>query len=197
MKGFGLLGNALIILTVIIVVKMYLDSDHYNLKCIVSDEDGKKYCVRDGHKIQEAADLLARVSSKMKELVKYMGNKYPDRENVKRLVKNFNPQKIVETLPTDELTAYSENKGEKLAFCLRKTKKGKKLVNEHLLTFVAIHELSHVMSKNIGHGSEFWENFKFLLINAEKSGIHQPKDYKKDSEVYCGMTIHDNPYYDL
>jgi hypothetical protein len=197
MKGFGLLGNALIILTVIIVVKMYLDSDHYNLKCIVSDEDGKKYCVRDGHKIQEAADLLARVSGKMKELVKYMGNKYPDRENVKRLVKNFNPQKIVETLPTDELTAYSENKGEKLAFCLRKTKKGKKLVNEHLLTFVAIHELSHVMSKNIGHGSEFWENFKFLLINAEKSGIHQPKDYKKNSEVYCGMTIHDNPYYDL
>jgi hypothetical protein len=197
MESFGLLGNALILLTLIIVIKMYLDSDHYNLKCIISDEDGKKYCVRDGSKIQEAADLLAKVSVKMEKLVKYMGNKYPERENVKKLVNNFNPQKIVETLPTDELTAYSENKGEKLAFCLRKSKRGKQLVNEHLLTFVAIHELSHIMTKSIGHGSEFWENFKFLLINAEKAGIHQPKDYKKNSEIYCGMSIHDNPYYDL
>jgi len=197
MSNLGLLGNALIVLTVILSIKMYLDSDHYNLKCIVSDEDGNKYCVRDGHKIQEAADLLARVTKKMKELVNYMGKHYPKRENVKRLVDNFDPKKVVETLPTDELTAYSENKGEKLAFCLRKTKKGKQLINEHLLTFVAIHELSHVMSKKVGHGPEFWENFKFLLINAEKAGIHQPKDYKKNNEVYCGMNIHDNPYYDL
>ena len=49
----------------------------------------------------------------MKELVSYMGEKYSQRDNVKRLVENFNPRKIHETLPTSEYTAYSENKGEK------------------------------------------------------------------------------------
>ena len=56
-------------------------------------------------------------------LVFYVKEKYPDQERVKRLVDGFNPDKINETLPTSELTAYSENKGEKIAFCLNKNKK--------------------------------------------------------------------------
>ena len=51
-----------------------------------------------------------------------MGKTYPERDNVKRLVKNFNPQRVSETLPTSSYTAYSENKGEKLAFCTTTTK---------------------------------------------------------------------------
>jgi hypothetical protein len=50
--------------------------------------------------------------------------KYPDNPMVQRLVAGFNPQKVVETLPTSEYTAYSENKGEKIAFCLNPDKKG-------------------------------------------------------------------------
>ena len=45
-------------------------------------------------------------------LVEYMNTKYPDQENVRRLVEGYNPQRIMETLPTSEYTAYSENKGE-------------------------------------------------------------------------------------
>ena len=44
---------------------------------------------------------------------------------------------------------------------------------------------------------EFWENFKFILKNAVSIGIYEPKDYKKKPQKYCGMTITDNPYYDL
>ena len=126
-----------------------------------------------------------------------MKNKYPDKDNVKRLVDGFNPKKIMETLPTSKFTAYSENKGEKIAFCLnRKKNDDENLIDESTLTFVAIHELSHVMTVSIGHKSEFWENFKFLLENAKEAGIHQPVDYKKQPKEYCGMKIHDNPYYD-
>ena len=32
--------------------------------------------------------------------------------------------------------------------------------------FVALHELSHVMTVSVGHTQEFWENFKFLLKEA-------------------------------
>jgi predicted metal-dependent hydrolase len=40
--------------------------------------------------------------------------------------------------------------------------------------FVAIHEMSHTCTKSVGHKSEFWENFKFLLENAKESKIHIP-----------------------
>ena len=148
-------------------------------------------------KMEMSADLLANVTKKCKLLVYYLKNKYPDDPRVKKLVEGFNPKKINETLPTSELTAYSENKGEKIAFCLNKKKNGTKLIDLDTLTFVGYHELAHVMTTSIGHKKEFWENFKFLLENAKKANLHDPKDYKKTPEEYCGMTINDNPYYDM
>jgi hypothetical protein len=175
---------------------MYFDKSDFELKCVVSTVDGNKYCVRESGKVMENADLLARATGKCKELVNYVGQKYPDKENVQRLVKGFNPKKIMETLPTSELTAYSENKGEKIAFCLNTEKNGTEPIDEHTLTFVAIHELSHVATKSVGHKDEFWDNFKFLLLEAKEAGIHSPRDYKKEPKKYCGMMIRDNPAYD-
>ena len=100
-------------------------------------------------------------------------------------------------MPTSELTAYSENKGEKIAFCLTKTKHSSKLIDINTLTFVAIHELSHIMTTSEGHKQEFWKNFKFLLEQAKSAGIHKPRDYKKEPQKYCGMTIKDSPAFDL
>jgi hypothetical protein len=179
-------------------LKIYKDSDAYNLKCIISDVDGEKYCVRERAKLELAADLLANVAKKCKELVAYVAKKYPDNEDVQRLVQKFNPNKISETLPTSEYTAYSENKGEKLAFCLNTSKKSDaKLIDLNTLTFVAIHELSHIMTKSEGHKQIFWQNFKFLLTEAKEANIYIPVDYKKEPQPYCGMNITDNPYYDL
>jgi hypothetical protein len=184
--------------TIYCVYVYFIDAGSFDLKCIVSTVDGQKYCVREREKVQDAADLLARVTQKCQRLVEYVGKKYPDQDKVKRLVAGFHPQKVMETLPTSEYTAYSENKGEKLAFCLNKTRKGEdNMIDEHTLTFVAIHELSHICTKSIGHKSDFWENFKFLLENAKEAGIHDPTDYKKEPKEYCGMEIHDNPYYDV
>ena len=178
-------------------LKVYRDSDAYNLKCIISNVDGETYCVRDRAKLEIAADLLATVTQKCKELVIYVGKKYPDDEDVQRLVQKFNPSKISETLPTSEYTAYSENKGEKLAFCLNKTKEGNKLIDVNTLTFVALHELAHIMTVSEGHKQIFWQNFKFLLTEAKEANIYIPVDYKKNPETYCGMDITDNPLYDL
>lgn len=189
----------MIIFIILICTKMFMESDYYNLSCIVSTVDGNKYCVRvkENLKHQETVDLLARVTNKCKDLVTYLGKKYPERENVKRLVKNFNPTQVKEILPTSEFTAYSENKGEKLAFCTTTKKDGGNMIDENTLTFVAIHELSHIASKSIGHNEEFWKNFKFLLEYSKKIKIYKPIDYKKNPKNYCGMKITDNPYYDL
>jgi len=197
MEKLNCFGYLLIGFVVIMALKMYSESDVFNLKCIISHVDGNTYCVRERAKIQLAADLLANVTQKLKSLVIKMREKYPGRANVQRLVDNFNPQKVKEILPTSKFTAYSENKGEKLALCVTTTKEGNKLIDENTLTFVAIHEVAHTMTKSIGHKEEFWRNFKFLLENAVKMGIVKPIDYKKKPKKYCGMTITDNPFYDI
>lgn len=176
---------------------IYFERSDFQLKCIVSTVDGNKYCVRETNKVKESVDMLAKVTEKCKKLVVYVGEKFPDNDNMKRLVDGFNPKKVMETLPTSEYTAYSENKGEKLAFCLNTEKGGSTMIDEHTLTFVAIHELSHIATKSIGHKTEFWENFKFLLEQAKAAGIHTPRDYKKEPQKYCGMTIRDSPAFDL
>ena len=190
-------GYFIILFVIGFIIKIYFESDMFHLKCIISDEDGNTYCVRETPKLELVADLLARTTEKLKQLVAYLKDEFPNRENVKRLAEKFNPKKISETLPTSKYTAYSENKGEKLAFCTTTTKEGSKLIDENTLTFVAIHELGHVMTESVGHTKEFWQNFKFLLKNAVKIGIYKPVDYKNKPKNYCGMKITDNPYYDL
>ena len=84
---------------------------------------------------------------------------------LKRLEKGFNPKSITETLPTSEYTAYSENKGEKLALCLnKKNEDNSNLIDENTLMFVAIHELGHI---------ESLENFR--EVNSPLQG-HPDKD---------------------
>jgi|TARA_B110000495_G_C22983180_1_gene578186 predicted metal-dependent hydrolase len=196
-RDISISGYVLAIFVVGVALKMYLESDAFNLKCIVSNVDGNKYCVRERAKLQLAADLLAKITQKLKKLTASLGEKYPNRENVKRLVENFNPRKVKEILPTSEYTAYSENKGEKLAFCTTTTKTGDKLIDENTLMFVGIHEIAHVMTKSIGHNKEFWDNFKFMLEHAVEIKLYNPIDYKEKPKKYCGMQITDNPFYDM
>lgn len=193
----SILLYVIIAFVIFVGLKMYSESDAFNLKCIISDVDGERYCVRERASMELAANLLANVTQKLKDLVGYCAKQFPDDERVQRMVQKFNPTKISETLPTSEHTAYSENKGEKIAFCLNKQKNGTKLIDINTLTFVAIHELAHVMTESEGHKQEFWQNFKFLLEQAKAANIYNPVDYKNNPEPYCGMEITDNPYYDF
>jgi hypothetical protein len=198
MEKIEIFGTFIIGALLLICIYKYLDNlDTFDLKCVVSGVDGNKYCVRERKNLNSAADLLAKTTQKCKKLVEYLNEKYGSQENVKRLVKGFNPKQIMETLPTSTYTAYSENKGEKLAFCLNvKKEENDNLIDENTLLFVALHELSHIATKSIGHKTEFWDNFKFLLEKAKEAGIYEPVDYKKKPQEYCSMKIHDNPYYD-
>ena len=195
--GFDLLSFVMITLIIIISFRMYKNSDMFQLTCVVSDIDGRKYCVREREKLDAAADRLAEVNHKLIKLVNHCTSTLPNDERCIRLKNKFNPKRVVETLPTSEYTAYSENKGEKLAFCLDK-KKGEtdNLIDLNTLTYVAIHELAHICTISVGHTPEFWDNFKFLLIHAKEIGVYEPVDYKEKPQQYCGMPITDNPYFD-
>ena len=198
MHRLDALGYVLVLATGCVCAWVYFRESDFQLKCIVSGVDGNKYCVREREKLQQAADLLARVTEKCKALVAYMVSRYPDNATVAMLARNYNPAKIMETLPTSTYTAYSENKGEKIAFCLNKKKADNdNLIDEHTLMFVAIHEMSHTCTESVGHKEAFWSNFKLLLENAKAAGIHEPKDYSAEPAEYCGMEIKDSPYFQL
>ncbi len=180
-----------------IALIIYYQSDAFDLKCIIASRDGNKYCVRENEKMELAANMLADVGKRMQDVVDYMKERHPNDPRTQRLVEGFDPNVISETLPTSELTAYSENKGQKIAFCLNKRKDESKLIDMNTLTFVALHELSHIATESEGHKQVFWENFKFILENARDAGIYAPVDYAKYPEEYCSMMITDNPLFDL
>ena len=191
-----ILGYIIIFFILILSYKIYRESDYFNLKCIISDVNGEKYCVRERKNMKKASDLIAKTAEKMKTLVSILEKKYKKNEVVTRLVKNFNPKKIVEILPTSEYTAYSENKGQKIAFCLNvKKHDDTNLIDENTLMFVALHEMSHVATESIGHKKEFWDNFKFLIIEASEANLYTIEDYSKNNKEYCSMEIKDNPYF--
>ena len=191
-----ILGYIIIFFILILSYKIYRESDYFNLKCIISDVNGEKYCVRERKNMKKASDLIAKTAEKMKTLVSILEKKYKKNEVVTRLVKNFNPKKIVEILPTSEYTAYSENKGQKIAFCLNvKKHDDTNLIDENTLMFVALHEMSHVATESIGHKKEFWDNFKFLIKEASEANLYTIEDYSKNNKEYCSMEIKDNPYF--
>jgi len=192
-----ILSYILIGFVIIICLKLFYESDTINLRCVISDVDGNKYCVREREQVNQAADRLARTVTKCKLLITHLHNNHPNNDITKRLLQNFNPKKVMETLPTSEHTAYSENKGEKLAFCLNSSKEGTELIDENTLMFVALHELSHIGTSEVGHTPIYWKNFKFILENAVDAGVYTAVNYKQKPTGYCGMTITDNPYYDL
>jgi hypothetical protein len=112
--------------------------------------------------------------------------------DIKRLVKNYNPNVLSENTPDSKFTSYSENKGQKIVFCLRQ-KSNNKLVDLNTMMFVGLHELSHLMTKSIGHDEDFWNNFKILLRMAIRLGIYKCQDFVKESKEYCGTRITDSP----
>jgi len=112
--------------------------------------------------------------------------------DIQRLLGNYRPDSLSENTPNSEHTAYSENKGERVVFCLR-SKTDESLMDLNTMTFVALHELSHLMTRTIGHDQEFWDNFRIILRIAIKNSIYQCVDYNMNMTVYCGQPITDTP----
>jgi predicted metal-dependent hydrolase len=130
-------------------------------------------------------------NSATQELERQIKNKLQD--DISRLISNFNPDAFSETTPDAKYTSYSVNKGEKIVFCLRDKKEGEMLVKENIMTFVAIHELAHLMTKSVGHEPEFWNSFKLLLKIAIDNGIYKNIDFNSTPKDYCGVKITDTP----
>ncbi len=176
-----------------------LGGSDYPIVSVKSSIDGFTYKVRDMPDKQAAADMMARVRLKMNKLKLHLESTFPDKPQVKQLVRNFEAEahRFEEATPEAEFTSYSVNKGESVYFCLRQREgSDESLVQEDIITFVAIHEMGHMITKTIGHGPDFWNNFAWLLQEAERIGLYKHRDFRAHPVSYCGMKITDQPTYD-
>lgn len=180
-------------------IKKIFGLGEYPLVYVKSTVDGKEYQVRDMSDKQEAANLMANIRIKLSNLKIHLESKYPDKQQVKQLKTNFQaePARFYESTPEADLTSYSVNKGEAVHLCLRQREKNDEtLVSENVMMFVSIHEMAHMLTKSIGHGDDFWNNFAWLLKEAESINIYKSQDFKAHPVKYCGMSITDTPTYD-
>ena len=163
-----------------------------------STVDGRMYKVRDLPDKQQAANILANLRKNLQSLTDYLQQQYPNKPQVQRLVQNFraDPHRFLESTPDAEHTSYSVNKGESVHFCLRQRDGTEQLVDMNIMMFVAIHEMAHMITQTIGHDQDFWNNFGWLLRQAEEKGLYKPTDFKSHPVMYCGVTITDAPKYD-
>jgi hypothetical protein len=173
----------------------------YPIVKVRSTVDGLQYNVRDMPDKQKAADLLARVRQKLQRLIDTLRQQYPGKPQVIQLNEKFeaDPRRFYEATPDSEHVSYSVNKGDSIHLCLRqKDKKDEPLVEENVMVFVALHEMGHVITSPTvkSHGPEFWNNFGWLLQEAEALGIYKYQDFKAHPVKYCGEKITDQPKYD-
>ena len=163
-----------------------------------------EYLVRNLPDKEEAALLLSRIRNRLSSIVEHTSKSIKqDTSNLNssekthndsliRLKKNYRPDNITESSPGNKYTSYSINKGDKIVFCIR-SKKDNSLVDLNTMMFVAIHELAHLMSKSIGHTTEFWDNMRFLLKEGIKIGVYKKQDFNSNPKDYCGIKITDTP----
>ena len=155
-----------------------------------------EYLVRNLPNKEDAAKLLSQIRQRLKKLVEYLDTNiksYKDQEGIKRMKINYRPNNISESSPGNAYTSYSINKGEKVVYCLR-SKDGKNtLMDINTMMFVAIHEMAHLMSKDIGHTKEFWDNMKYLLKRSIEIDIYTKQDFNSKPKEYCGTMITDTP----
>jgi predicted metal-dependent hydrolase len=193
----------IILLTIIInYTYLYDDTDWFT-----STIDGKRYRVRNGPESirQEKTNLLANLINKLDFIIENLSKEQNKPEAVSRLISNWNRGIVVKEIGRMETdAAYVINK-QYLSICLKNFCTYNKcnqntIDNINLLTYVGIHEMAHIMSKEIGHGDEFKTNFKFLLDYSKNLKLYDPllkNEYPVYIELkklntpdsYCGVSI--------
>jgi hypothetical protein len=197
---------ALLIL-VIFLLYIYLDGK----ESVFSSVDGRYYPVIQRYSDQrKAANLIGEINLFAKRMIRtleyvYITRPRPDSKDhdkgimvTKKLLSRYNPSVLSENDPADPSeTSYTLGKGVEISLCLREKQTGKNLFHDiSVIKFVFLHELAHVVSVSYDHGSEFWDNFRFILEFCEKYNLYRSPKYHERNEMYCGLLITYNPVYD-
>jgi predicted metal-dependent hydrolase len=188
------INESVILGTLIIFIYILYKITRKKLTMVEEYTSDIKFLVYNSSDKRQKSALLSEVISRMFKLRNYLRtnkDKYPDyAEYIDLLETNLNVDRtsIYENDPESEITSYSVNKGEELAFCLR-SKKTNQLHDINLIMYVALHEMAHMACPEIGHGELFKRIFRFLTVRAIDIGLYRAEDYSANPVEYCGMIL--------
>jgi hypothetical protein len=190
------IGYIILAIIIITLVLLFNRSTKSEVSYVKSPFDNKYYLVRNLEDKEEAAYMLSILKEKIfvfKDHLNTIKNEYPDyAPYIDQLNKRINNVVISENSPTDIYTSYSVNKGDEIVLCLRHRKGNFKLHDLNTVTYVVLHEMSHVACPQKDHTDLFKKIFTFFLSQADKTGIYKPINYSLHPKEYCGMTISEN-----
>jgi len=169
----------------------------FEMSYVKSTVDDNSYLVRNLPDKLEAANRLAEVRSRILRLMKHFKQSNTDNQIALDILKNFDadPTRFSESTPDSSYTSFTLNKGEKIHVCLRQKNSSQDLVDVNVLTFVTLHEIGHIGTREIGHTPLFWNNFAWILKQAEELGIYEFQNFAEQPVPYCGISITDQPKY--
>lgn len=187
------MNETILIAIIIIFIYIFLFHNKKNV-VLVSTSNNNKYLVYNDDKKQQTAEILEKLIDNIFTLRNYL---YENKENfpdmkpyINMLYRNLDKNKtlIYENDPKSNLTSYSINKGEELCICLRSKKTGE-IHDINLLTYVLLHEISHIACPEVGHGELFKKIFRFITEQAIEIGIYTKENYEYSPVEYCGMML--------
>lgn len=193
-----LIAFGLVLYFTINMVTTYSETLYIN-----SEIDNKDYIIRRGHTkseefLKKSANALAEINVRVTKLIDHLETKYTKDPNrnyfIKKLKENYNSYILSEAAVDERYTTYTVDKQD-MHVCLRTRDRSENLYDINLLMYVILHELAHLCNYDRlgnpiqGHGIEFKEIFKLLVIEAIKLNIYQYIDYSETPKEYCGIVI--------
>ena len=183
-----------IIICLVCFLLLFVDFETFDE--VQSSVDRKYYKVKDAPNQEEASNIIAILNARVIEMMRHLKS-LPPSPMINNLLKRFNPDVVVEHIPRywNRDTSYTIMKGKSLHMCIRDASGEFHDINT--LTFVMLHEISHIASDALNHPDSFWYAFRFILNEAVKIGIYDPIDYRSAPIRYCkNIDIDYSPLYD-
>jgi predicted metal-dependent hydrolase len=198
--------NTIIILLLVVVIVYFIYRSIYvynEVSYIKSDIDNNEYIIRRGNTksekyLKDSANTLAEINKRVLKLVDHMDKKYAHdytkRYFIDKLKQNYTWDILSEAALDSRYTTYTVDKQD-MHICLRTRDSNEKIYDIDLLMYVVLHELAHLCNydKNsqpiIGHGKEFKEIFRILVLESIDLGIYNYTDYTQNPKEYCGIVI--------
>jgi hypothetical protein len=198
------MNTILIFITVILLVYFFVTLKLYNENTYVkSDIDNNNYLIRQSDTkgndyLKTSANTLGEINNRIIKLIDHLDTKYANDENknyfIKKFKENYNPNVLSEAAIDNRYTTYTVDKQD-MHICLRTRDDKEKIYDINLLMYVILHELAHLCNYNEtghpiqGHGDEFKNIFKLLVVESILLNIYTYVDYTSQPEEYCGIII--------
>ena len=153
-----------VIILILFIIMYYIRKS--KLTIVEGSDTGMKLMVYNDKNKRASAGLLEQI---IKRMFKFRNQIIKDKEKYEEYAEYIglletnlteDRTKIYENDPNSDLTSYSVNKGEELAFCLKSKRTGN-LHDINLLMYVCLHEMAHIACPEIGHGDLFKKIFRF------------------------------------